>query len=359
MAQQGLEIDFLPVGNGDRAGDAIVLRYGNLYGPRQGQRVIVVDGGFADTAESVVSLVRDFYGTDFVDLVVSTHPDADHSAGLAVVLDELAVGELWMHLPWRHRVDIARMIQDGRVTDASVSAALRRDLEDARALEAIARRKGIRIVEPFTGVSDGAGLFVLGPDVGYYEGLLPHFRATPAPKTALEAFFEKLAEATSSVFETLSLETLTDDGDTSAENNSSVILLLSWADQQVLLTGDAGAPALTRALDALDAGAPGFRNLTWVQVPHHDSRRNVGPTLLNRLLGAPGALHQRRRTAMVSAPTTPPAKHPSKRVTNAFHRRGAPVHATCGNSILHTHNAPQRIGYGAVAPIPFHATFDE
>ena len=306
-----------------------------------------------------MSLVREHYRTNLVDLVVSTHPDADHSAGLAVVLENLAVGELWMHLPWQHTDDIARMFQDGRVTDASVAAALRRDLEDARALEALARRGGVRVVEPFTGLSDGHGLVVVGPDLTYYESLLPHFRATPSPKTALESLFQKLAEATSKVFESVHLETLTDSADTSAENNTSAILLLSWAGQQVLLTGDAGIPALTRALDTLDRGAPGFRNLTFVQAPHHGSRRNVGPTLLNRLIGPPLPMHQKTMTAFVSAPTTPTVKHPSKRMTNAFHRRGAAVHATCGTAVRHSYNAPARAGYGPLASIPFHAAFEE
>ena len=43
---------------------AIALRYGNLYGPREEQTVIVIDGGFADSGEALVKHVRDYYGTD-------------------------------------------------------------------------------------------------------------------------------------------------------------------------------------------------------------------------------------------------------------------------------------------------------
>jgi hypothetical protein len=42
------EIDFLPVGDGARSGDAIALRYGNLEGTRAEQTVVVIDGGFTD-----------------------------------------------------------------------------------------------------------------------------------------------------------------------------------------------------------------------------------------------------------------------------------------------------------------------
>ena len=41
----GLEIDFLSVGEGEKSGDAIALRYGNLFGPRSEQTVLVIDGG--------------------------------------------------------------------------------------------------------------------------------------------------------------------------------------------------------------------------------------------------------------------------------------------------------------------------
>lgn len=356
----GYEIDFLPVGNGERAGDAIVLRYGDLFGGRAAQRVVVVDGGFAETGEQVVDFVRTHYGTNVVDLVVSTHPDADHSAGLAVVLEQLAVGELWMHRPWAHTQDIADMFRDGRVTDASVREALRRDLDEARALERIAQRKGISIVEPFAGVNDGIGLTVLGPSQAYYESLLPHFRSTPEPKHGLATLFEKVAAAAQSVFETFDVETLTDEGETSAENNSSVVLLLNYASAYSLLTGDAGTPALTRALDFLDAATtPSRVSFAFVQVPHHGSRRNVGPTILNRLLGPPQSMDVTSTAAFVSSPVTPTAKHPSKRVTNAFRRRGAPVHATGGVAIQHRRNSPQRAGYGPIAPIPFHHSFDE
>ena len=96
----GYEIDFLPVGEGEKSGDAIALRFGNLHGNRDEQTVVVIDGGFKGTGEKLVEHIRHYYGTDDVDLVISTHSDADHVSGLTVVLEELRVGHLWMHQPW-------------------------------------------------------------------------------------------------------------------------------------------------------------------------------------------------------------------------------------------------------------------
>jgi hypothetical protein len=66
------EIDFLPVGDGARSGDAIALRYGNLEGARAEQTVIVIDGGFTDDGAALVELIKTHYGTEHVDIVLAT-----------------------------------------------------------------------------------------------------------------------------------------------------------------------------------------------------------------------------------------------------------------------------------------------
>src|SRR5580693_2236869 len=89
----GFEIDFLPVGEG-RSGDAIALRFGNLTGERKDQVVVVIDGGFKESGEKLVEHIKSYFNTDYVDTVISTHPDADHASGLSVVLETLSVGQL-------------------------------------------------------------------------------------------------------------------------------------------------------------------------------------------------------------------------------------------------------------------------
>jgi len=77
----GYEVDFLPVGE-DKSGDAITLRFGNLHADPPQQFVMVIDGGYAETGETVVEYVRTHYKTNRIDLVVSTHPDQDHVGGV-------------------------------------------------------------------------------------------------------------------------------------------------------------------------------------------------------------------------------------------------------------------------------------
>ena len=361
----GFEIDFHPVGDRQRSGDAISLRFGDLLANPPQQTVVVIDGGFQDCGEALVDHVQEYYKTKRVDVAVSTHSDADHSAGLAPVLEKLEVGQLLMHQPWKHTVDIARMFKDGRVTDASVRDALRESLDNALSLERIARRKGIPIIEPFAGVSNPAGtMWVVSPDEKYYESLLPNFRGTPQAATAdLRTLAQLLGgfarEAVHRVAERWDYETLTDEGVTSAENNSSAIMLIQVdPGYYALFTGDAGIPALGNALDYITAIGVDLSKLRFVQVPHHGSHHNVGPTVLNRLIGPKLTTESFVKTAFVSATSDGDAEHPSKKVMNAFRRRGAPVHATQGSKKYHFLNAPGR-GWSASVALPFYNEVEE
>jgi beta-lactamase superfamily II metal-dependent hydrolase len=359
----GYEVDFLPVGE-DKSGDAITLRFGNLFGRREEQVVVVIDGGFTDCGDAVVNHLKTFYGTTKVDLVVSTHSDADHAAGLETVLATCDVGQLWMHQPWNHTDDIAKMFTDGRVTDNGVREALRKSLDNARAVERIATSRKIEIVEPFVGVSDASKhAWVIGPSKEYYESLLPNFRGAPGPIEGaglLAKAFRGVEEVIKKIAENWNIETLDDAGETSAENNSSVVLLVIVDDSALLFTADAGIQALTAAVNLLDRVGFDLSKIKFIQVPHHGSRRNVGPAILNRLIG-PRLQTQTEtaiKTAFVSVAKAEDSKHPSKKVTNAFKRRGAPVHATGGISKYHFYQAPSR-GWAPSVPLPFYREVDE
>src|SRR5690242_10378733 len=111
----GYEIDFLQVGSGEKGGDAIAIRFGDLL-TEGWQRVVVVDGGFTTTGETMVQHIKEYYNTSTVDLLISTHPDQDHVAGLATVIQELTVRNVVMHRPWLHTDATHGLFVDGRVT---------------------------------------------------------------------------------------------------------------------------------------------------------------------------------------------------------------------------------------------------
>lgn len=369
----GYEVDFLAVGEGEMSGDAIAVRFGDLDSrDRRDQVVLVIDGGRQDSGQSLVEHIRQHYETDYVDLVVNTHPDADHASGLSVVLEELEVGKLWMHRPWNHCRQIRDMFHDGRITDNSLDQGLRAALEDAHELEKIALRKGVPIEEPFAGLTwttSRGTIQVLGPTQQYYEALLTDFRSTPEKKSAqayaLSHFGTWIMEGpvalAQKALESLGIETLEepDDDATSAENNSSAILLLQVDGRQLLFTGDAGVPALERADDwAMELGIA-LSACAFTQIPHHGSKRNVGPDILNRILGPKLTVDAPTKFAFVSAAKEGAPKHPAKKVTNAYRRRGAAVYATQGRGVQHSHGAPPRAGWTSVSPVPFYSEVEE
>lgn len=97
----------------------------------------------------------------------------------------------------------------------------------------------------------------------------------------------------------------------------------------------------------------------FVQVPHHGSRRNVGPSILDRMLGPKGQT-SRHSVAYASVPKkNPEHKFPAKKVTNAFYRRGYNVHVTQGQAIRHKYDAPDRESWTTLEPLPFYREVEE
>jgi hypothetical protein len=225
-------------------------------------------------------------------------------------------------------------------------------------LQDLAEEKNIPIEEPFAGLQGCCGIItVVGPSLDYYRQLLPNFREFEQG----DGFLSRAANASSAfiskVAESMHIETLHDNGETAAENNSSVILLLNFESSLYLLTGDAGIPALNHAIDYGQSIGIDFNKLNFFQVPHHGSRRNLGPTVLNRLIGQKGSM--RNIIAYISAAKLGAPKHPAQKVINALIRRGAKPFATMGRDIAHGQNRPERQGWTTLTPLCFSETVDQ
>ena len=90
-----------------------------------------------------------------------------------------------------------------------------------------------------------------------------------------------------------------------------------------------------------------------VQIPHHGSRRNVSPAVLNSLFGPIRPKDTPpHSSAYVSAPNNDDT-HPRGMVLNAFIRRGYKIGATQGKKIVFWGGFPARPGYGPLELLPF------
>lgn len=353
-----LEIDFLPVGEGEHSGDAIAVRW-----QQDGvAKVLVYDGGTKTSGRALVDHVRFHYGTTHVDYVVNSHPDNDHASGLSLVLEELTVGELWMHQPWNYSAQICDYFHDGRITSESLAKRLQQKMAAAYALEKLAEKKHVTVREPFAG--SVIGIFrVLSPTTErYVHELVPAFQKSPDLKksegimdSALFTWVKEAAQAF--VAELWTGESLPETVTTSAENESSAVLFANIENRGgYLLTGDAGLDSLRASAEyarSIGIDLPG--QVTFVQIPHHGGRHNVSTETLNLLVGPPmaGEVTNVAKTAFVSASEKAPT-HPKRKVTNAFKRRGFGVFATKGKSIRHGFNQPLRQDWGPAEHLPFY-----
>lgn len=354
------EIEFCAVGDGSRSGDAIVCSW--VETSTGVRRIVVVDGGYEKNGQEIVQLVHDRFGTSRIDLAVNTHPDDDHTNGLVVILSECQVDELLVHMPWEHGLS-GSSLYSGRFADRRLPAAVMKSLDGVRILAEESLEEGVTVSEPFAGCTRLGGVVeILGPTVPFYESLLPAFRGSSLSATAGAGVGTTVLSKTAGVLtrlrESLDIETLTDSGETSAENNSSAVVQFNFNGSRYLLTGDAGIPALTEVADRLEECGETPSTLRLVQVPHHGSKRNVGPSVLDRLLGPRLGIDLQERMAVVSAAPEGEPKHPARQVTNAFRRRGAPVWATQGRSLRYDFNAPLA-AYSPAQPLPFFDEVDE
>jgi beta-lactamase superfamily II metal-dependent hydrolase len=360
------EIEFLAVGTGAKPGDAIVVRYGapNAY------ELMLIDGGHAETGETLVSHLKKQFGDDVsLTHVVLTHSDADHASGLREVLREIPVKNFWLHIPWLLAEEARPLFKDKRWTKDGLSAAIKKEYDIIAEIVDLGVAAGCAIYYPFQGTSIGP-FRVLSPSRSAYVHLLPQFDKTPEPDQALlkdasmwlgkaptfvAGLLEKVvAKAQTWIEEKWESERLKDGGVTSASNESSVILYGDFGnDRRVLFTGDAGINGLSWAANYASCCGLSLQQFSFVQIPHHGSRRNVGPTILNRLLGEIKLKESDTHfDAFVSAPADDDT-HPRKMVLNAFLRRGGKVIATQGTNKIYYGGFPKRDGYVAATPMSF------
>lgn len=329
------EVDFLPVG--DSYGDAIVVRYGD---EQSGYWLHVVDGGRTDTSQTIIDHVEKYYPGYFINHMVLSHADNDHACGLIGVLQHFEVKNLWMNRPWLYANEVLQHFH-GNFTLQGLIDAMKEMHPYLVELEQIAIDKGTQIHEVFQGTQIGR-FTVLAPSKPRYIDLIPDFEKTPTSYKTEDAapqqfgLLKSLMEAAKKwLEEKWDIETLSDNPQppTSASNESCVVQYGQLEEGKgVLLTADVGPVGLTEAADyaqALQLPMPKF-----VQMPHHGSRHNVTPAVLDRWLGQRKAEGSVVGTSFCSIGANKP-DYPRGQVKNAFIRRGFKVFATRTNWLSH------------------------
>ncbi|MCY4362893.1 MAG: hypothetical protein OXE42_12030 [Gammaproteobacteria bacterium] len=185
----------------------------------------------------------------------------------------------------------------------------------------------------------------------------------PEVKKPVRSLAEVLMEIDSQskklFFSNWGVDALDDEDATSAKNKTSVITQLVVEGRRLLFTGDAGITALSHALDNM-VWSSQLAQWALIQIPHHGSRRNVGPTILNRLVGTPLPPGMTRNVfAVVSTASKGDPKHPYKAVMNALTHRGVNAMATRGKTTRYAYNAPCRWGWNAVVSDQYYWVYED
>lgn len=295
MSDHWVELEVLPAGYGD----ALLLRYGR----GRARHAILIDGGPAEESSLAPVSARLGQLGDDVDLLVVTHVDVDHVAGVVELLGstELSsrVRSVWfngyrhleragdwlggidgellttkilaMGVPWNEGFEPP--VDADRLVGGPVVLPPRRPLPraplpggaeaillspDPRQLERL-RKEWSRVVRA-AGLDPGRGAVRerrRGPIVsGDWLGVtdLDTLAATPTPRDAKPA------------------------------NGSSIAFVFCWGPWRLLLAGDAHPAVLERSLSLLAAEEGTDRvRLDACKLPHHGSAANVTTALVSAL----------------------------------------------------------------------------
>lgn len=347
------DIDFLRAGNSN--GDAIVVKWGHTKD--SDYYLNVIDGGFTDTGDQIIAHIERYHTTHAnIANVVLTHADNDHACGLIKVLEHenFTIHTLWMNRPWDYVDEVLDKFH-GLYTRDGLIKKMREMHPYLVEMEKIAERRGIEIRAPLQGARIGA-FTVLAPSRARYVELIPDLDKTPpsyASESASnlgEVLTNALRNVVEKIKERLDLETLDNNPPaTSASNETSVVQMATFGDKRVLLTGDVGPKGLDEAAAYAENNSLSIQ--PWlIQIPHHGSRRNVTPTVLNRWLGPYPSGYRGDAIASVGKDED---IYPRKKVANAFTRRGYNVYATHNGWINFRDGYDRRPNVGDAPIIPF------
>jgi metallo-beta-lactamase superfamily protein len=283
-----VRIEMLPARNGD----ALWIEYGDAESPRR----VIVDGGTEGSfagglrarIESLPADERRF------ELLVVTHVDSDHVAGVLELVRDDALGatygDIWFNA-WRH---LPATLEDLGPVEGELltQAILQRELAWNEAFDRAA------VVVPDEGelpraqLAGGLEITVLGPGLEQLAELRPRWlEAVVAAGLDPEVPIVEPAEPPPPGLETLgttpdvaALAASPFKQDTAEANGSSIVLLLEHEGTSALLTGDAFPSVVLDGVTRLLAERDAERlALDAFKVPHHGSRANLSPALLRAL----------------------------------------------------------------------------
>ena len=342
------EIDMLDV----KAADATLIHFYDA--DSKGWKVVLIDAGTYEKGKDVVDFVKKKYGTYYIDLAICTHCDDDHFGGFIYILEQMRdhpdrsvdIRKLVLNDPGLHITpDDVKYYQ--KLENVQKKARQVYISQGINLLDLVYELQGKKRISVSEGMSDGNNFFlnssieILGPSKEYYKkkALLFDNDMTPYDYDVdADADDAQMIPSTNRIFS----KTLGQAGDDPSQSNqSSIILLFKPSDgKRYLFTGDAGVEAFSNFKYTSDIEQ--IKNVYWLKVPHHGSKKNLNNDLVNML---------HPKIAYVS---TEKYKHYlSKAVVSALKKVGCDVYSThVSGNLWHQEGINGRMGeYSKATPL--------
>lgn len=320
MNYHGIEIFYQNLGNAD----SIFIRYwwnGTLTN-------ILIDGGWRTSAQQVKLFLAQRAkesGDPTIHHLVCTHSDDDHVGGLAELAKDktIPVQTAWIHdtrlthqvlTPSRvqlmEKIGAKRLLQTIHASEETRHSLL-------RTLEA----RKVDIQQPFTGALIGP-MVVLGPTPEFFDQQISMLQNSAIlseiesrlSQRQITTYMESMLDQTTLEAKAAKEDKEKELGDepTSPSNEVSTVIALPWQENNKeeihLFTGDVGREGMGEVLRGF---ADHLKQIRWLDVPHHGSRRSMTQDMVDHL--APN-------TAFISCKGS--HKHPSRKLVNALKKHG-------------------------------------
>lgn len=202
---------------GPNYGDCILLNTGTA--------LVVYDCGCEEHAKRVETYMST-YGFSKA-IVILSHNDADHFNGIPYLVEKGLVSKVYTQLFLKHKEEILKLLDDGRVTDHSVGERIKKVYDNIASLS-----KQVELVDALTANEVVPGISIVGPTEEY----------------ALDTIAKALDSNES---DRIDAETVI--------NAASVQVSIDFAQTRCLLSGDASFEAVKDKLE----------DYSVIQLPHH------------------------------------------------------------------------------------------
>jgi len=293
----GLKVsgELLDVGDGD----AIVL----VLEKENKKLLVVIDGGDTSYASKVCEFVSNRcieLKKQGPDLVICTHYDSDHIAGMLKIVEHFQknIGMIWVHQPTNFIEESFKPVTElleNTIVHSVIAENLKiiglsqtdpdqkfnillESIKQVENLVDLITKYKIPTKEPFAQECDYQGweeIKILGPSRDYYNSL---FKRTTLPDFFAEEYRMLLSESVKVVKKLVAnpCSLLETNPKTSVTNRASVVIRIDVGTKKLLFTGDAGLDSFETLI-----GYPNsIRNMEFLKIPHHGSINNITKELI-------------------------------------------------------------------------------